>query len=148
MNMHDVVREQMAHVLPFLKLTGVEIVELTPSGGVARLNERAEVLNHIGTVHAGAVFTLGEAASGAAMTGIFADVIQSIRPVAAEARITYSKLARGTLTARGSIGEPAEALRSRFDAESRVAFEVNVDIKDLRGHSVASMVVAWNVRKA
>lgn len=45
------------------------------------------------------MFTLGEAASGAALAGAFAPVILQVRPVPAGAQITYVKIAKGRLFA-------------------------------------------------
>jgi acyl-coenzyme A thioesterase PaaI-like protein len=47
----------------------------------------------LGTPHAGALFTLAETASGAAMAGGFAELILGLRPVAKESRIQYQKVA-------------------------------------------------------
>lgn len=133
--------------VPYAAHTGVELVEVKPGEARARLDQREEVSNHIGTMHAGALFTLGETASGGAMVGTFADRLDQIRPVASGASIQYSRLARGALTATARCAEPAEALRARLDADGKVAFDVAVDIQDAEGQSVAGMTVAWHVRR-
>jgi uncharacterized protein (TIGR00369 family) len=133
--------------VPYAAHTGVEVVEVKPGEARARLDQRQEVSNHIGTMHAGAMFTLGEAASGGAMVGTFADRLGQIRPVASEASIRYTRLARGLLTATARCAEPPEALRARLDADGKVAFDVAVDIQDAEGQSVAGMTVAWHVRR-
>lgn len=147
MDMLDTIKAHLATAVPFAGLTGVELVELEPGRAVARLTQRPEVGNHLGTLHAGALFTLGEAASGGAMTGTFAERILSVRPVAAEARITYAKAARGIVTATATATEAPEQLKARLDAEGKVKFDVTVDIADEQGQLVAGMTVAWHVRK-
>lgn len=148
MSMLDVIRAQMAQSLPFIRFVGVDIVEVGPGRGVAAVGAREELSNHIGTQHAGVIFTLGEAASGAAMSGAFADIIPSIRPVAAEASIRYLKLARGALTATATLAEPVEQVRAAFAADRRAAFTVAVSIRDDREQVVAEMRVAWSVRNS
>jgi acyl-coenzyme A thioesterase PaaI-like protein len=134
--------------LPFVRHVGIDFVEVSSGSALARLDERPQIANHIGTVHAAAIFALGEAASGAAVTGAFIDIIAAVRPVAARAEIEFLRLARAPLEAQARIGEPSEALRMRFETERRAEFVVEVDIRDSRGKSVASMNVAWHVRAA
>lgn len=148
MTMFDTIKAHLATAVPYAGLTGVELVELSPGRAVTRLAKRFEVGNHLGTMHAGALFTLGEAASGGAMTGIFAERILGVRPVAAEARITYTKAARGTVTATATTSEAPDELKARLEAEGKVKFDVTVDIADEQGEMVAGMTVAWHVRKS
>jgi uncharacterized protein (TIGR00369 family) len=148
MSMFEMIKARLAEAVPFAALAGIELVELGAGRAVARLAQRREVENHLGTLHAGALFTLGEAASGGAMTGAFAERILAIRPVAAEARVTYAKAARGTVTATATVAEPPADLKARLDADGKVKFDVTVDIADEQGQLVAAMTVAWHLRKA
>lgn len=148
MSMFEMIRAQLAKAVPFAAHTGVELLEIGAGRAVARLVQRPEVGNHIGTLHAGALFTLGETASGGAMSGAFADRILSVRPVAAGARITYARPARGTLTATARVGTPSGDLLAALEAEGKVQFEVDVDFANEAGEAVAAMVVSWHVRKA
>ena len=62
----------LAHLrtsVPFADHVGIELDTIDPGRAIARLPERLDSTNHIGSVHAGALFTLAEAASGAAMAG-------------------------------------------------------------------------------
>jgi uncharacterized protein (TIGR00369 family) len=133
--------------VPYAAHTGVDLIEVAPGAAIAVLDQRDEVSNHIGTMHAGALFTLGETASGGAMVGTFKDLMGQIRPVAANASIRYTRLAKGKLTAQARCSEAPEALRGRLDADGKVAFDVEVDIQDADGQSVAGMTVAWHVRR-
>ena len=147
MSMFEMIRSQLAGAVPFAGLAGVEVVEIGLGRAVARLVQRPELGNHIGTLHAGALFTLGEAASGGAMIGAFADRIMQVRPVAADARITFGRPATGTVTATATCSEAADALKATLDAQGKVCFAVTVDITDEQSASVAGMVVVWHVRK-
>lgn len=148
MSMFELIRTQLAKAVPFAAHTGVELLEVGAGRAVARLPERPQVCNHIGTLHAGAVFTLGETASGGAMSGAFAERILSVRPVAAAARITYAKAARGSITATAASAVPAPDLLARLEAQGKVQFDVEVEFTDEQGQAVAGMVVTWHVRKA
>ena len=148
MSMFETIKAHLAGAVPYAGLTGIELKEIGPGRAVAQLKQRPELGNHLGTLHAGALYTLGEAASGGAMTGAFAERILSLRPVAAEARISYAKAARGTVTATAIASEAPEQLKARLNADGKVRFGVNVDIADEQGQPVAAMVVAWHVREA
>lgn len=141
----EMIRMQMARAVPFAVHAGVELVEVGDGTGTADLPQSADSVNHIGSQHAGALFTLGEAASGAAMAGAFAPVLLEVRPVAAQASIAYRRIARGRIRATARTAEPGETLLTRLRAEGRVAFDVAVDLTDEAGESVAEMVVAWHV---
>ena len=147
MSPFEMIRDQMARAVPFAAHAGVELVEVGDGTGIAALPQSAESVNHIGSQHAGALFTLGEAASGAAMAGAFATVLLEVRPVAAQASIAYRRIAKGRIRATARTTEPAEALLARLRAEGRVAFDVAVDLADEAGETVAEMVVAWHVSR-
>jgi uncharacterized protein (TIGR00369 family) len=145
MDHFDSLRVQLAAAIPFARHAGVEIVEIADGSAITRLSQAEQLSNHIGSVHAGAIFTLGETASGAAMVGTFAEVATSIRPLATAANITYLKLGRGLLTARARTDMAGAELRRQLNENGLAAFEVHVEIRDEREREVAQMVVAWRV---
>jgi uncharacterized protein (TIGR00369 family) len=146
--MYDVIRSSMTEAVPFAKYVGVELLEVGDGFARARLVQRRDLSNHISTMHAGALYTLAETASGAAMTGAFIDMIGSLRPVTAEASIRYLKIARDTISCTARTSEPGEALRSRLRDEGKAVFDVVVDLANEQEQPVASMTVSWNVRLA
>jgi uncharacterized protein (TIGR00369 family) len=148
MSMFDLILEHVRTSVPFAGLVGVDVQTVDDGTATARLEERPAVHNHIGTLHAGALFTLGEAASGAAMAGAFAPVLLSVRPVAADARIVYRRPARGTVTAAADVvGEPADLL-AELERVGKVRFRVDVRMEDERQREVATMEVDWHVSRA
>ncbi len=75
MTLYDVIREQISKTVPFARHAGVELVRIDDGVGEAELRQTETSVNHIGSQHAGALFTLGEAASGAAMAGALAPLL-------------------------------------------------------------------------
>lgn len=144
----DIIKTHMAQAIPFANHVGVELIEIADGTAIAALDQRTETSNHIQTQHAGAMFTLGEAASGGALGGALAPVLLQVRPVAAAARISYVKIAKGRLTAHAHTSEPGESLLATLKSEGKVAFSVEVDIKDEAGDTVVTMSVDWHVRNA
>lgn len=147
MSIYEMIRDHMDASVPFAKVTGVELVEVSPERGVARLAKRPEVENHIQTMHAGAMFTLGEAASGAALGGVLGDQLMAARPVAADASIKYLKTGKTDLTATATANSDAEAIRKELADVGKVVFDINVAITDAEGVTVSEMVVNWHVKK-
>ncbi len=137
----------LGSVVPFAKHVGVELTEVQPGAATAVLPEAPHLLNHIGTQHAAALYAVAEAASGAAVAGLIADVLMSVTPVAKAARISYLKPARGPITASARINGDAAAMRSRLDDAGKTEFAVQVDLSDAAGLNVATVEVDWYVRK-
>ena len=147
MSAFEMIQAQLDQGVPFAKHAGVAVTKVAAGEGRAELAEAPERLNHIATMHAGALFTLGEAASGAAMAGAFAERLMSVRPVAADARIAYKKIARGKISASAKTNEDAADLLKALDANGRVKFDVDVSLTDENQQEVATMTVAWHVKK-
>jgi acyl-coenzyme A thioesterase PaaI-like protein len=145
MNMFQVIKEQFN--VPFATHAGVEITDVADGQGTARMPQTETSINHIGSQHAGALFTLGEAASGAAMAGAFAPVILEVRPIAGKAEITYTKVAKGMITAHARTMLPGAELLEKLNADGKVAFDVTVNLTNADGDQVAQMTVAWHVKK-
>jgi len=147
MEIFEMIKQHMSGSVPFAKYTGVELEEVSPERGVASLAKRGEVENHIQTMHAGAIFTLGEAASGAAVGGVLADQILAARPVAANASINYVKTAKTDITAIATASLPAADALKAFHEDGKVVFDVHVDIRDADENTCAEMTVAWHIKK-
>ncbi len=147
MTLFDMIKDHMSKSIPYAAETGAEVTDIRADGAEARLSKTGKVGNHIGTIHAGAIFTLGETASGAAMSGLLADKILELRPVAAEASIQYLKTAKTDLIAYGKASIPAEQALAALDADGKAQFDVGVSIRDADDAEVATMTVAWHVKK-
>ena len=141
----EFLRSQLAAAVPFARHAGVEITEIADGFATAQLVQTEPLSNHLGSVHAGAIFTLGETASGAAMIGAFADTATQVRPLATEARISYLKLARGTIIAQARTDIAGADLREQLRANGLVTFGVKVDVQDDRARVIAQLDVSWRV---
>jgi len=145
MTQFEMIKTKFGQAVPFAGHTGIEVLEVGPGLGIAQLRDSPQVRNHIGSVHAGAIMTLGETASGVAMLGAFADQLASIRPLTSDVTVNYLKIARGTLTVDARTDVSAEELRRTLSAEGRAIFSVAVNILDGRQIAVARLVAKWSV---
>ena len=132
--------------VPYAKLTGVELLVIADGHGVAQLPDVHETQNHMGSQHAGALFTLGEAASGAASVSLFADKIALVRAAIIDANIHYKKAARGVIRAEGELTRPGADISKDFARDGVVDYAVAVVMKDTQGAEVASMDVNWRIK--
>jgi len=144
---YEAVRAGMQQAIPYNNHIGIEVLEVGDGRGIVRLPESGSLVNHVGSQHAGALFSAGEAASGAAFVGAFAERMGDITPLARSARIEYTKLAKGPITATGALSEDKSALLARLDADGKVEFQVDVDLANSEGAGVARMSVDWHVRR-
>ena len=140
---YDRIKQQMMDTLPFVRLLGISIDEIGAGTSKVSMPDDPKLHNHLGTQHAGALFTLAETASGAAMAGGFAELILGLRPVAKESRIQYQKLARGATRAEGRVPGDLAALKAQLAQDGKVAFSVAVDIFDAEGTLAAQVTVDW-----
>ena len=140
---YDRIKQQMMDTLPFVRLLGISIDDIGAGTSKVSMPEDPRLNNHLGTQHAGALFTLAETASGAAMAGGFAELILGLRPVAKESRIAYQKLARGATRAEGRVPGDLAALKAQLAQDGKVAFPVEVDIFDSEGTLAAQVTVDW-----
>lgn len=142
----DAIAQGMTQAVPFAGHLGVEIASIVPGEAVAVLPERADLTNHVGSQHAGALFTAAETASGAAFVGAFAERMGDVTPLARGAEISYEKVARGPIEARARLGVPAEEALATLDAEGKVIFPCEIELFDDSGQRVATATVHWHVR--
>ncbi|WP_269106663.1 PaaI family thioesterase [Massilia sp. TS11] len=140
---YEKIRQQMMDTLPFVRLCGITIDAIGPGTATCSMPDAAQLHNHLHTPHAGALFTLAETASGAAMAGGFAELILEMRPVAKESRIQYQKVAKGATRAEGRVPGDLAALKAALKQEGKLAFPVHVDIYDAQDTLAAQVQVEW-----
>jgi len=141
------IRTLMPQMVPFVKTLGLEYLELDSERAVLRLNDDPAVHNHVGGPHAGAIFTLAESASGAVVIASFEDLLPTVTPLAASAEISYTKLAKGAVTAEAVLGRPAAEVRAELaETGKTVQFPVTVMMRNAEGLETATMTISWALR--
>jgi len=138
------IRRRAIESVPFARHMGLEVVSVGNGSASAQLLARPEVLNHVGTLHAAALFGVGEAASGAAMASALAPVIQNVRPVVSKATIRYSKPAKGLIIARAKVEREPASLVAELREKGVVQFVVAVELVDQEGSVRGDIQVEWH----
>ncbi|XTZ16961.1 DUF4442 domain-containing protein [Micromonospora echinospora] len=137
--------------VPFVRTLDLEVVEVASEddGGVRavlRLPDTTATHNHVGGPHAGAMFTLGESASGAVVLAAFGHLLDRATPLAVRAEIGYRRLAMGPVTATARLGRPAAEVVAELDAGRRPEFPVPIEITTADGTPTTTMTVVWTLR--
>jgi acyl-coenzyme A thioesterase PaaI-like protein len=142
----DAIAAGMTQAVPFAGHLGLEITKVAAGSAVVVLPERSELMNHVGSQHAGGLFTAAETASGAAFVGAFAERMGDVTPLARSAEIAYEKIARGPIEATATLGIAKEEALATLDAEGKVEFPCEVELTDADGARVATATIRWHVR--
>jgi uncharacterized protein (TIGR00369 family) len=142
----DAIAKGMTQAVPFAGFLGVEVTSLAEGKATAVLPERDELKNHVGSQHAGALFSAAETASGAAFVGAFAERMADVTPLARSAEIAYEKIAKGPIEALATLGMSKDEALATLDREGKVEFPCEVVLSDAAGTRVATATVRWHVR--
>src|SRR3954464_10877430 len=129
----DLITKGMSQAVPFVGHLGLEIAEVGEGEATVVMPERPELLNHVGSQHAGALFTVAETASGAAFVGAFAERMGDLTPLARSAGIPYVKVGRGAGEGKARLTMPADEALATLDKDGRVDFSVEVEMTDGEG---------------
>ena len=97
-------------MVPFNNFVGIRITELTRENAVAEVPVRGELLNHFGTVHAGALFLAAEVAGAGAFSGALAPrILQVQRFVLRGSKAGFLKPASGRIRATATVDQQVVA---------------------------------------
>ena len=108
------------------------VADLQPGTAVVQIKKRRSVQNHLGTVHAIAMCNMAELAGGM-MTDV--TIPTTHRWIPKGMQVEYLQKATSDLTATATGDVPT-------DWPKAAEFVANVDIKDVKGISVARMAIS------
>ena len=129
--------------LPFNRFMGIE--SCRDGELLLRLPAGDQYLNHLGTVHASALLSLAEAASGECLLQQFG-TSDGLVPVVRRLEAKFRKPANGVVEAAASLSaEQAMSLRENLGAKGRAVVTVQVELYDSAEVHVLSATVEWFV---
>jgi uncharacterized protein (TIGR00369 family) len=143
---YQMVVDNMPTQVPMVGTLNIEYLELNAEHALLRMADQPEYHNHIGGIHAGAMFTLAETASGAIVLAEFGDKFDRLVPLAVQATIRYLKVAMGPLTADAVMNATVDEVLADLDAGKRPEFTVTVAIRDESGTQTGEMVIVWTLK--
>ena len=137
-------RDELAGI-PVVSHLGIRFGTLRGGTAVATLPASDTTLSHIGSVSAGPLFALGEAAAAAAVWGLFGERLADAVPLAHSAEIRFLKIAEGPLTATAHLERPAQ-LQADFRSRGVARFAAEVQVRNWDEVPVCEMTVQFVVR--
>ncbi len=132
-------------VVPFVGHLGLAVEATTSRQRVSLPDDRA-LGNHVGTRHAGALFTAAETASGMAVFALMTRAGMTATPIVAKAEIRYVAPARGVITATPLLGAADDAVATEFQSRNRAPVTVSAELTDEAGSVVATASFSWLLR--
>ncbi|MEW1859887.1 MULTISPECIES: DUF4442 domain-containing protein [unclassified Streptomyces] len=138
--------ELLTSTVPMVRTLDLRYIETTAERAVVSLPDHPDYRNHVGGPHAGAMFTVGESASGAVVIGAFGDQLGRAVPLPVRVEVTYAKIARGEVRATATLGRPAAEVVAELDAGQRPEFPVEVVLTREDGAETGRMTVIWTLR--
>jgi len=131
-------------IVPYAQHTGIE--KLTEDILTLRCN--APVTNHLGTLHAGALYTLAESQSGLFLQRLFPALAGKVVPLLREGSMKYKKPVEDAVYAVADVSdEVLEKFEIMFARKGRGSITVSVLLKDEAGDVCAEGTFSWFVQK-
>lgn len=120
---YELLRSVADTLVPFGAHIGMSITEISPDRAVVEIPNAPHVVNHMGTVHAGALFTAADIAGAAAVAGAAATGLHLIDSLVVRgATASYRKPATGHIRAIATVDE--RELRAILGAACNQRFEL------------------------
>lgn len=140
----DAITQLIQGAVPFVQRMALRVLELRP-GHVKVTAPLQGNENHIGTVYAGALFTLAEIPGGALFLSAFD--AGKFFPIVKEMNIKFLRPARSDVTMTLTLSE-GEVKRIQTEAleHGKAEFVLEGDIKDSEGEIVAHTTGVYQVR--
>lgn len=130
---------------PFNRHLKAQMVEWNDNRTVIKVRRIRRVRNHVGSIHAGALFTLGETCAGLTIVRNFP--FARFRPLMSDVSVTYSKQARGDVTGVCDIS-PADIanMHKTIMAEGVATLRVTTNILNTDNEIIAVVTTVWQVK--
>ena len=119
-------------MVPYTRSIRCTVVQFEPGYAEVLLHDRWRVRNHLRSVHAIALATLGELATGLSLIG---GLSPRLRAILTGLDVRYTKKARGPLLAEARCTVP--------EIVSEVDHAVEATIRDSDGDTVAIVTAHW-----
>jgi acyl-coenzyme A thioesterase PaaI-like protein len=135
----------LRNTVPFHDHAQIEILDAPRGQGRARIPDIAELRNHLGTVHGGMLFAVGEVTAAAAMMRLLGADMTRVRAITRKATVEYLKPARGAISGTGEVGMTRDEIFLALELQPSLNVPISVALSDAAGVVVAKLQVDWFV---
>lgn len=138
-------KSKFGTTVPFISRIGIRADQLAPEGIHLRVPLEPNV-NHIGTMYAGALWTLAESMGGAVYhVYLFSE---GTFPIVKGLNIKFLKPAKTEITCEFKMKEDEAArIKAACHENGKADYEIQLDLKDPQGNVVAVTEGFYQVRK-
>jgi len=140
----ETIRGLVERQIPFVERSGLKVIELQ-RGKVRLTMPLTGNENHIGTMYAGALFTLAEIPGGALFLTTFD--VSRFYPVIKEMSVRFRRPARTAITVEmGLSEEDARRIQQEAEAHGKADYVLEGELKDAHGEVVALSRGVYQIR--
>ena len=130
--------------IPFNKFLGISLAN--NKDYLLQLDARPEYTNHLGTVHAAALFTLAEGSGAQFLLNCFPDQANDVIPVVRKVEVTYKKPAIGVIVSTAHFkSNTVENIQLQLTTKKRASLITTVELFDSAGNRVFMADFEWFV---
>jgi acyl-coenzyme A thioesterase PaaI-like protein len=131
-------------IVPYAKHSGVEKLR----EDTLAIRNKEVLHNHIGTIHAGALYTLAESQSGLFLQQLFPALKGRVVPLLREGSMKYRKPAEEMVYATADVTDTVlEKFETQFSKKGRGSITVSVVLTDGSEDVCATGTFVWFVQK-
>lgn len=132
------------YIIPFVRRTGVRVISLENGYVLCHMPLKGNV-NHIGTMYAGALFTLAEFPAGPLMLATFG--MQRYIPIVTSLDLEFVKAAKTDVTLELTLpADEAQRIESEAVEQGKAEFVMRGELKDTSGEVVARSTARYQMR--
>ena len=135
----------LSWISPFNSHLKAQLLEWTPLKASFKIKCHRKVKNHIGGIHAGAIFTLGETCAGFILVRNFS--LKKYRPIMSDVSVRYEKQARGATTGTAEVSK-ADILKIKKGLKDKKPqfIWIETEIKNEKKELIALVKTKWQVK--
>lgn len=138
----------LSRLSPFNNHLGAKLLDWTDNRCLIFVKKRRRVQNHVGSIHAGALFTLGETCAGLVIIRNFP--FAKFRPLMSDVKVNYSKQARSDVWGECVAADGVMANAHRiFDSGEVPTIEMTTNISGMvngQKEIIAVVTTVWQVK--
>lgn len=143
--MSNPVIQLLEESIDFIKRAGLKVEALERGRVVCRMPLAGNV-NHIGTMYAGALFTLAELPGGALFFSSFD--ASKYYPIVTDLQISFKKAVKSDATVEMVLDEEEiSRIQSEAETQGKARFELRGELLDAEGDVVATSVGQYQLRQ-
>lgn len=141
----EAIQQMLDENIPMTSFLQVKVEEMSPGAVRLRMPFAPQALNHLGTIYAGAIFSLAEIAGGVAMVSAF-DPTQFFM-VVRRLEIEYLRPAQSDLVCAPRLSpEVIAQVRANIAEQGKSDLPLPVEVIDAEGQVVARLQATYYLR--